>query len=412
MLITENQLDEWVRGNARDAQGVIVEFVWRLIAASCPKPRDRRFPLSDSIDQHGPDGVLDVEISFEPFIHEGLSYWEIGTGLKAREKASDDYRDLTAEVPEGIRGETTFVFVTPLSGRRDWEYSWKEEAQAAWIDDRRSRYEWKDVRIIDGTKLVDWVNQFPAVELWLAKRIGSIPPGQIEIPAYHWSVISSIGEPPPLVPDLFLANRNEASAKVKEIFDGTTIQLKLTTHYPDQVVDFISAFLATLDNESRADASGRCLIVSGIDSWNNICNNSQWKNHILIADDSLNLSGDIGTKLIQKARRTGHAVIFGGPHGGIPDPTSVPLHMPRSYQIQEALKKAGHSEERARALAQKSGGNLSSLLRCLQNLSVVPEWAERSDAAELAIAMLLGSWNDKFDADRAAVENISGKVYG
>ena len=412
MLITENQLDEWVRGNSRDAQGMIVELVWRLVAASCPKPRDRRFPLGDSIGQHGPDGVLDVELSFEPFIPEGRSYWEIGTGLKAGDKATSDYNDLTTAVPTSIRVETTFVFVTPLSGRRDWEHSWKENAQAAWLDVRRKKGEWKDVRIIDGTKLIDWVNQFSAVELWVAQKTSGILSGQIEIPPQHWSVVRSIGEPPPLTPALFLANRTEASGKLKEVFDGTTVQLKLATHYPDQVVDFVSAYLASLDDETRADAVGRCVIVSGIDGWNTICTHSQWKNLIVIADASLDLSGDTGTKLIQKARRAGHAIIFGGPQGGIPDPASVPLPMPRSHQIKEALEKAGYSEERARALAQKSGGNLSSLLRCLQNLSVLPEWAERSEAAELAIAVLLGSWSDKFDADRAVVKSLSGKVYG
>ena len=34
ILITENQLHEWVRGNAEAAQGVIVELIWRLVAAS------------------------------------------------------------------------------------------------------------------------------------------------------------------------------------------------------------------------------------------------------------------------------------------------------------------------------------------------------------------------------------------
>ena len=29
-IITENLLDEWIRGHAREAQGVTVEFVWRL----------------------------------------------------------------------------------------------------------------------------------------------------------------------------------------------------------------------------------------------------------------------------------------------------------------------------------------------------------------------------------------------
>ena len=62
-----------------------------------------------------------------------------------------------------------------------------------------------------------------------------------------------------------------------------------------------------------------------------------------------------------------------------------------THQLKDALEKAGYSEERARTLAQKSGGHLGSLLRCLQNLSLMPEWAEGSAAAELAIAAVLGS---------------------
>src|SRR5271157_891921 len=127
MIITENQLDEWTRSNAENAKGTIVELVWRLVAASYPKPQERRFPLSDSIGQHGPDGVLDIALSFEPFVPEGRSYWEIGTGLDAHAKASDDYKSLTKATPENIRFDTTFIFVTPLSGRREWEYSWKED---------------------------------------------------------------------------------------------------------------------------------------------------------------------------------------------------------------------------------------------------------------------------------------------
>lgn len=83
MLITENQLDTWVRGNAREAQGVIVELVYRLVAASSPGPKHRRFPLGDSICQQGADGVLEVDYPYPPFVPEGRSLWEIGTGEKS-----------------------------------------------------------------------------------------------------------------------------------------------------------------------------------------------------------------------------------------------------------------------------------------------------------------------------------------
>ena len=34
-IVNENQLDNWVRGNAAEAQGKIVELVWRLVCVSC-----------------------------------------------------------------------------------------------------------------------------------------------------------------------------------------------------------------------------------------------------------------------------------------------------------------------------------------------------------------------------------------
>jgi hypothetical protein len=85
--------------------------------------------------------------------------------------------------------------------------------------------------------------------------------------------------------------------------------------------------------------------------------------------------------------------------------------MPSSYQVQEALEKAGYSKERARTLAQGSGGNLSSLLRLLQGVAITPEWAEWAEAGDLAIAAVLGSWSDQSEADRKAIEMLSGKPY-
>lgn len=410
MIITENQLDEWVRGNARDAQGVIVELVWRLVAASSPRPKERRFPLGDSIGQHGPDGLVNVDLAFDPFVPEGRSVWEIGTGLRAGDKATSDYDNLVEAIPNVTRLESTFVFVTPLSGRRDWEHTWKEDAQGAWLEERRGRRDWRDVRVIDGTKLIDWIHQFPPVELWLLQRTIGVPVQQLETPEQRWNLIRTIGEPPPLTPRLFLTGRDDACAKLRDVVGGTAVQLKLETHYPEQVVDFVSAYLADLDSENRADAAGRWLVVSSAGAWNAIA--AQKEKLILIADPTLDLGGETGTKLIQRARRSGHAVIFGGPAGGIPDPASAPLRAPRSHQVREALEHAGYSEERARTLTQKSGGNLSSLLRCLQNLSLMPEWAEGTVASELAIAALLGSWTEKPAGDRAVAEGLSGNSYG
>ena len=74
-------------------------------------------------------------------------------------------------------------------------------------------------------------------------------------------------EPPQLTPTLFLSGREDACAKLKDVVSGTSVQLKLDTHFPDHVVDFVSAYLADLDAESRADATGRWLVVSDAEAW-------------------------------------------------------------------------------------------------------------------------------------------------
>jgi len=409
MLITENKLDEWVRSNVRDAQGIIVELTWRLVAASSPKPKDRRFPLGDSIGQPGPDGVLDVDFPFEPFVPAGRSYWEIGTGLKAQDKATSDYKKLIDSTPEPVRRESSFLFVTPLSGARDWPYVWKKDAQAVWLAKRRQRGEWKDVRVIDGTKLIDWLNKFPAVERWLVHKMG-LPVQQIKTPELHWNVLQTIGAPPYMTPQVFLTNREVACAKLKDIFlDGNAVQLKLETRFPEQAIDFVAAYLATLEKEESVDISGRSLIISGAEAWNAIC--EHYEDYILVAAPNIDLTGHGGAILLEKARRAGHLVIFGGPPGGIPHQNAVALPQPNVYELDKALVDAGYNEERARILVQKSGGNLSSLLKILQNISLIPEWARAPDATDVAISVLIGAWNEKNEPDRRIVETLASKPY-
>ncbi len=115
--------------------------------------------------------------------------------------------------------------------------------------------------------------------------------------------------------------------------------------------------------------------------------------------------------MLERARRAGHAVVLSGMPGGVPHPNSVQIPNARVQQIEEALSTSGYPEERARTLAIKSAGNLAALLRCLQNASLLPEWAGGTASAELAIAMFLGGWKEDVAGDREVVEGIVGKAY-
>ncbi len=261
-LVTESQLDSWVRSNPQEAQGLIVELVWRLAAASSPNPLERRFPLGDSIGQHGPDGILNTRTGYEPFVPGGRSHWEIGTGGNARSKATSDYNELTTSLPDSVRKNSTFVFVTPLSGRRTWPFTWKPGSQASWVEERRETEGWKDVRVIDGTRLIDWVHQFHAVESWLAGRIHDLSPQDIDIPERRWEVVSSYGEPQPLLPEVFLVGRGAGIDRLQKVFAGAEQHLNIKTRYPNEGIDFVCAYLMSLHEEVRADITGRTLLVS------------------------------------------------------------------------------------------------------------------------------------------------------
>ncbi|WP_024335924.1 hypothetical protein [Desulfotignum balticum] len=407
-IVTENQLDSWVRGNASIAQGKIVELLWRLVCASCPSPTYRRFPLGDSIGQHGADGELETAIDFNPFVPEGNSIWEVGTNVDARAKANRDYNDSTRDTPEEVRQKTTFIFVTPLSGRRDWKDTWKPEGVETWRSDKRALNEWKDIRVLDGTLLTDWVSQFPAVGHWLGETIGQLPE-DFDTVEYYWQIISAFGEPPPLIPDLFTKGRQEACEKVKRlIVEQNDTQLRLDTRFPQHPKDFVSAYIASLSEKERLDHQNRVLIFNSEEAFKKACSLNE--SHVFIAD--FNLDSESGPQLIQRALRRRHAVIYSTAPGGSPHGNACELLNPTTYEMKEALVQAGYTDERARSLTNRSGRNLNALLRLIQNLSAHPEWATQSEASDIAIAQLIGQWNDESEGDQEAIENLSGKIYG
>ena len=407
-IVNENQLDQWVRSNAETAKGKIVELVWRLVCASCPRPTRRRFPLEDSIGQHGPDGELETAIGFVPFAPEGKSIWEIGTNLDARRKANKVFRSSTKDTPEEVRKETTFIFVTPLSGRRNWQYTWKPEGIETWLADKRALGKWKEVQVLDGSQLTDWVSQFPAVGHWLGDVVGLLPEN-FDTAEYHWKIIEAFGAPPPLIPDLFTAGRQKAGEKLKRlIVDQIDTQLRLETRLPQHPKDFVSAYVATLPEEVRAEYQNRVLIFDSADTFKRACSLNE--SHVFIAD--FDIESATGPQLIQRALHRRHAVVYSSLPGGPPHGNSCELFNPHIHEMKKALTRSGYTEERARSLTNRSGRDLNALLRLIQNLSAHPEWATQSEASDLAIAQLIGQWQDETEGDREVAGELSGKLYG
>lgn len=408
-LITEELLSSWSMQKQSVAKGLVVELVYRLVCASIDHPKLRRFQQRDSIGQQGPDGHLITEYSYEQFVPEGESYWEISVATKAREKAEKDYNDLVRNVPEDTRKRSVFIFVTSSSGYRDWKYIHNDDGQIGWTESKRKLNDWKDVKVIDCTLLVDWCQKFPAVESWLCSEIS---PGSENIVTLEklWLETSMTGAPPPLPPDLFLENRRDKLSSIEDLCNKKINQLEIKSRFSRQGLYFFAAYVASLKPERSAEIFGKSLVVSDQNAWRQAANLKD--SHLLVVDLDSELHADRFRELLDISVKRNHSILHFGYPGGVPSLFSIEIANPKPHHIERVLVEAKYRGGRARAIAFKSDGNLSTALRLIQELSTQPLWREYSQASDLRIAELLGSWDSNNENDRAIAEEMSGKEYG
>jgi hypothetical protein len=402
ILITEEILHS--QSDFAESQGLIPELLFRLIAASVGNPTGLRIPFGGSVNQSGLDGLLVSPVSFEPYIPREQSIWEIGTSSSPQDKATNDFEKRTKQIPKEDRAFMTFVFVTTRSAA----HSWSDPNQREWLKKRIGKKAWKDVQIIDGSKMVQWLYHFPEISLWLADKF-HIPIKGVDSPALHWKILERFGSPPNLKPNIFLIGRDKAKEDVLRIFRGETTQLLLETKYPEEGIDFVVAVLASLDEAQSTTFTGRCLIIRDVETWKGLC--SLRIPHVLVAEPSLDLGGT-GIDLLQHALTYKHAVIYARVPTGASHGNSTSLGETKPYDLAKGLEACGYAAERARMISDRCGGRIPVLKRLLSNLSASPEWASTGVTSELSVALLIGQWDGKLEGDREAVEGILGKAYG
>lgn len=401
LLISEEILD--AKADYADSRGLIPELVFRLIAASIKNPAELRIPFRGAVGQRGWDGIVVSPYSFDPYVPQGQSLWEIGTGKDPQEKATRVFKQRTEQTIEADRKSSTFVFVTPRSATRGWS----DESQRKWIDERRKNSNWKEIKIIDATKLEQWLYLFPAIDLWLASEFG-IPNKGLTYPLVHWGVLTRYGSPPDLNPDLFLIGREKAVEQLLRIFRGETNELLLETRYPEEGVDFVAAVLASRDLPESSAYAGRCLIVDDPETWKGLC--VLQTPHVLIATSSLDPLGT-GAHLLSQALSRGHSVVCAGTPTGGAHRNTVPLIEAKPYDMEKVLVSLGYYTEKARKLSHECNGRTTILKRLLSNLPASPEWSSSAVGSELALAALVGQWNGNIEGDREAIEGMLGKAY-
>jgi hypothetical protein len=113
------------------------------------------------------------------------------------------------------------------------------------------------------------------------------------------------------------------------------------------------------------------------------------------------------------APRAGHHVVvpLGRADRTYPDTVAVPR--PSRRGVAEALKSAGISDDRAKALAAVGRRSFQALRRSLAESPEVrePAWARPAEAQSLLPALLAGAWRDPQEGDQKVLSTLSGTPY-
>lgn len=405
--ITESALDRWVDSHEREAQAVTVDLVAKLVRAQCRDPRQYRFPKSDSMGQSGVDGFLETDVDYPPYINSGTSIWEMGCNRKPADKINEDYNKRFEQLRNSKEiSQTTFVFVTPRSA---YHTSFTLEKQNQWKYTKRADG-WKDIKIIDGTVLCDWVLLFPAIAEWLFYQMYGRNCNLIT-PDFRWRTLEKIPENKCkyLTPEIFLCGREEVITSVKDfLHSDENKKLYIQTRYPNHLPDFVSAIIKHEENNSLKFSYDNILIVDNAEDLHSLAHLEL--SHVFVLGEEGNQDNMV--KWISHAYQQGHRLILPKNPGGRPSENFDVLPMPSPGVLQLALEKAHFLPTEAQLLAQKTQGNIPSLLRLLSDLGGKGAYWGGSDAeALLALASFIGEWNGHNGADVACVEEITGEKY-
>jgi hypothetical protein len=330
----------------------------------------------------GWDGHL-VSSGAQPYVPEGESGWEFGTSEDAETKANKDYAARLAK-PEPIDKSTvTFVFVTPRS--------WVEGE--VWAQKKRTGQKWKDIKVLDGIALEDWLYLCPAVALRLARDLRLMPPTGVHCTDQLWDEYAKQFKPD-LTEDVLLADRaSHMNTILSQMRNGPTIHV-WQGDSNDEVVAFAVAAIRKAEPDVRRFIEDRTLIIDTSESARQL---EHLQNLILVLRPDAN---DIAGTL------SGHNLVIVPVGRDNPSGNAILLEQQSLHGLTIAIQTMGLAEADARNLTLRCGRSVTILARQIpSSVARLPHWAGNRNLIPAALA---GSWTAKSDHDQRALAALAG----
>jgi hypothetical protein len=382
--VTATHLEQWA--DTLSSRTELSAVIGELIRATVPSVSSFRFPTGDSAQIPGYDGRL-VSVGVPPYIPDDQSVWEFGTSQDYVSKANEDYRTRTDNPGNVTPGQTAFVFVTPRRWRR------ADLPVDKWISDKSAENAWREIKVIDGVALEDWLADQPAVGLRLARKIGLAPPDGAQSTDQFWDEYASRFYPV-LSEKVLLAGRNQQSKELVRQLRDEAFRHIWQADSPEEVVAFAVAAIRNSDPEDRKYLEARAVIVSTEEAARSLATRP---NLIFLPRGG---ASKIDAFLAQK-----HATVIAIGRDAPNRQDANVLDRPTSDEFIEALKAMGLTDERAAQLGRTCGRSVTILARRIASGTAQrPEWEGR---AELIPAVLAGGWHTQREEDKQVVAQLA-----
>jgi hypothetical protein len=387
-LADATDLDGWSK--RRDAQDTLPQLVRRLIFATTDRSGTVTFAAGEGVQYAGLDGFTDFE-SRTSFVPSGPTVWELGTGTRVEDKAQSDYRSRTDDPLGLVPAKTTFIFVTT----RRWP------GKAAWVARRRAEKVWRDVRVYDADDLESWLELAPAVHAWISGLLGKGSDGAADLAGYATDWLDATN--PPLTSEFVLAGRDHAATAVREWLVGAAPSIAIRAETRDEAVVFFASVLTLLPENERQRHELRAVVVRTETAWQQLA----------LSRDPLLLIPIFTPSSTAAAERNGHRVVLPLSRADVTTRTPIEVGHVDRPSAEAVLTKMNIPEQDARTLAHLARRSMMAFRRVRGRTPELlqPTWASPGNGRLIALVMLVSTWDETKDADRAAVSGITGMPY-
>lgn len=390
-LVRAIHLEQWAdTSTAREKLG---ELLRRLVHASIPLTSIRkiRFLANESNQLAGWDGLLDCDSAI-PWVPDGSSAWELGTGGNAREKIKKDFHTrLSQEIPRGwSRGTTTYVAVTLR----------KLDNIVSLENELKDNSPWRSVNIYDAHAMEEWIEGYPSVATWLQEQLVG-PPASIRTLETAWSSWSEETEPP-VTTKLVLAGREEFARTLRSDLSTSGQVINVRADSPDEAAAFVYGAMEGADPELKGHLLARALVITDPDDADQLSEPTSL--YVVLRPPA--------TEKAQWVARRGHTVI--NALGNSSTTRKVDYRLPRPLRLTfaAALSEMTLSSEKAETEARACGGSVAvwrvwNLLHNADSSSGTLDWANPSYSKAIIPAIFMGGWSDRFPGDEEVIRHFT-----